>query len=269
MLFAASTGATGVAGAAYRATGIAALALLLLLGACDQGGGSAPVTPVLQVSDQFLAGGQVKVGKAVVRQAGWVTVWHRQEGKLALLGKKPVEPGTHAQVRIDVEEGFADALLAHGVGRLQVVLHHDRGRQGTLEYARGEGPDQPVKVAGKAVSGALYAFYAPGAPDAYIAAQDQEIENRTIVIEEVKASEPATILVHRSRGKVPLVPGSVAKVAVEEGLSEGVEIKLNTHAQVRCGEKLWPMLHVRSTSDDQPYNIDQPIVTTSFVRTCG
>ena len=53
------------------------------------------------------------------------------------------------------------------------------------------------------------------------------------------------------------------------GLHHNVEVRIDADEPVDCGEQLWPMLHVRSTSDEQPYDLDRPVITAPVIKTCN
>ena len=234
--------------------------------ACDDP--TAPAaTPAIRIADQYLVNGQVTIAQAVADQAGWIVIQHQQSGKLPrLLGVAPLNAGTHSNVKVrfgaDVLEGLPD------VGRAWAVLYQDGGQTGVLEIEGESAPDRPLLQEGRVVEQPFYLYHTEAIPEAHLFVNDQEMGRGYVLVEEVKMSEPGDVVIHRSKGNAPLVPGIIGKLALEEGIHQNVEVPLFEGERVACREQLWPMLHVRSTSDDQPYDLDQPVITAPVVRTC-
>jgi len=98
--------------------------------------------------------------------------------------------------------------------------------------------------------------------------QNQQLTRRTLLVEEVVVSEPADLVIHRGRRDRPFIPGIIGKTRVEPGTNRNVEVPIYEEATIACGETLWPMLHVRSESSDQPYEIDHPLITRPATILC-
>ena len=113
------------------------------------------------------------------------------------------------------------------------------------------------------------AHYRTSRPESKIIVEDKSLRNHTLVVDSVIATEPADLVVHRNEEGSPLIPGVIGKARVGKGVNTNVAIDLYEDETVVCGETLWPMLHVRSESEDQPYEIDYPIITEPVTIRCN
>lgn len=243
---------------------IAAASVVVAFAACDSGTATS-LSPELYVSNHFLVDGRVNVSKAALDRPGWVSIWLKEETPPKLLGKRRIGAGWQTNVEVKVDREFVEAHDHEEISRLQARLHYDRSQEGVFEA---EG-DPSVGGEERKVAPSFFLFHTTAIPESHILVSDQDIERRTIVIEEIKASEPCFVVIHRDKGNLPLVPGIIGKTRIEEGVNTNVEVELFENETVQCGEQLWPMLHARSASSDQPYDIDQPIITTSFINVCN
>ena len=246
-------------------------ALLLCLSAtclvaCDD-----PTAPeaasAIRIADQYLVNGRITIAKAVADQAGWVVIQHQQSGRSPrFLGAAPLGAGTHNNLKVRFETDVLESIP--DVGRAWAVLYQDAGQVGMLEIEGEDAPDQPLLQEGRVVEQPFFLYHTEAIPEAHLFVNDQEMGRGYVLIEEVKMSEPGDVVIHRDKGGTPLVPGIIGKLALEEGIHQNVEVPLFGGEEVACREQLWPMLHVRSTSDNQPYDLDQPIITAPVVKTC-
>ena len=230
-------------------------------------GGEGPA-PELRLFTQHAVKNRLTAKRVMLDTPGWIVVRTAAEDASAssVVGTAWVEAGASENVPIELDEalGLADQRIA----RLEAVLHRDTGTPKQFEYG-GEGtPDQPVMRGGRAVTTSFFAQYTDSEPESSITVQNQTLEARTLVVEEVVASEPANLVIHRGRKDRPFIPGIIGKTRVGRGVNRNVQVALFDGATVTCGEVLWPMLHVRTESDDQPYEIDHPIVTKPMTILC-
>ena len=237
-----------------------------LLAACD-GPTASPVDPAIDVADQYVVGNRIVVAQADVKEAGWVVIrWPQAGDGFDVLGVQPVEAGQHRRMTVHLAEQAAEVEGGGGVSRAWATLYHDGGQRGVFEA---EGADRPVLREGQPVERAFRLYHTEAIPEAHLFVTDQDMGRGYVLIEEVKMSEPGDVVIHRDKGGVPLVPGIIGKLALEEGTHQNVEVPLFEGERVACRERLWPMLHVRSTSDHQPYDLDQPVITAPVVKTCS
>ena len=235
---------------------MAILALLAVLAGCDTGSADV-VTPDVKIKDQYLIAGQVSVSEVTANASGWLVIriddGRQQPDGESVLGVAPVKPGTTRPLRLPVH------WVVDDVEPMWAVLHADAGTPGTFD------PADPVLA-----QRAFFLFADEGQRDSRIIADDQAISDRTIVLDEVVATEPGHVVIHRDNGRQtgPRVPGIIAITPVEAGANTDVRLRLYDGEEVACGEVIWPMLHVRNASDDQAYNLDQPIITVPVVHTC-
>ena len=238
------------------------------LAACDDP--AAPVTtPAIRVADQYLVSDRVMVARAVADEAGWVVIQHQESGAPPrLLGTARLETGTHENLEVRLHEEAVEEMPKGSLNRVWGVLYRDGGRAGVLEIEGEEAPDQPLLQDGREVAQPFFLYRIEAIPESHIYVNDQDMGQGYILLEEVKMSEPGDVVIHRSKGNTPLVPGIIGILPLDEGVHQNVKVPLFADERVACREQLWPMLHVRSVSDDQPYNLDQPIITVPVVRTC-
>ena len=240
-----------------------------VLAACD-GPTASPVDPAIDVADQYLVSGRVKVAQADVNEAGWIVIRRPQaRGGFEVLGALPVGAGEHRRMTVYLAEQATKAKDCGEISRVWATLYHDGGQRGVFESEGPDAPDQPVLWEGQPVEQAFYLYHTEAIPEAHLFVTDQDMGRGYVLIEEVKMSEPGDVVIHRDKGDLPLVPGIIGKLALEEGVHQNVEVPLFEGERVACREQLWPMLHVRSTSDSQPYDLDQPVITAPVVRTCS
>ncbi len=249
----------------FLPTGIICFALALA--ACDAGQVAAPTSPDVKAAEQYLIDGTVTVKEVVAPEPGWLVLrlddGHHAPRLDGVLGTALLRQGVNKNVRIEVH------WVVEGVVRLWAVLHRDTGTPGRFEYEGAGTPDGPVEVEGRTVMTAFSAFEGGAVRESRILVEDQFIADHTVYVDEVYASEPGWLVIHRDNGdNRPRVPGIIAIVPVEEGLNLDVAMPLYAEEVVACGEQIWPMLHVRNVSDDQPYKLDRPIITVPVVNTC-
>lgn len=217
------------------------------------------LTPQIVAGNQMLVNQQVKIKKVVAPANGWIVV-RRIDQAPQLAGVVAVAEG----IRLNLPVPYALTLGDYEVAWCSAMLYRDLGRIGQFEPE----VDRPFVVDQQPVEARFFLFKGGEVTDGWIVVEDQEVVNRTVIIEEVGVGEPADLVIHRDAGNRPKVPGVIARKPLEPGIHQQVEVKLFPEETVSCGERLWPMLHVRSVSDDQPYDIDKPIITTSFVVLC-
>ncbi len=218
------------------------------------------LTPQIVAGNQMLVNQQVKIKKVVTPADGWVVV-RRIDRTPQLAGVSAVVRGTRTNLPVPYTLPLADYEAAW----CAATLYRDLGRIGEFEPE----VDRPFLVDGQPVEARFFLFMGGDVTDAWIVVEDQEVVNNTVLIEEVGVAEPADLVIHRDAGGRPKVPGVIARHPLEPGIHRQVAVKLFPEERISCGERLWPMLHVRSVSDNQPYDTDKPIITASFVVLCG
>ncbi len=218
------------------------------------------LTPQIVAGNQMLVNQQVKIKKVVAPAEGWVVV-RRIDRTPQLAGVAAVTEGT----RLNLPVPYALPLGDYEAAWCSATLYRDLGRLGQFE----PDVDRPFLVDQQPVEARFFLFKGGEVTDGWIVVDDQEVVNQTVLIEEVGVAEPADLVIHRDAGNRPKVPGVIARKPLEAGIHRQLEVKLFPEETVACGERLWPMLHVRSVSDNQPYDIDKPIIMTSFVVLCA
>lgn len=224
-------------------------------------------TPELRLFTQHAVKNQLTAKRVTLDQPGWIVVRTTDaDAGATVVGRTWVEAGTHQNVPIELDEALG--LAEKEIARLEATLHYDTGTTQQFEYNGPDTPDPPVQRGNSTVATSFFAQYTDSEPASSITVRNQQLANRTFIVDEVVASEPADMVIHRGRRDRPFIPGIIGKVRITPGTSRNVEVPLFDEATVVCGETLWPMLHVRSESSDQPYEIDHPLITRPATVLC-
>lgn len=225
-------------------------------------------TPELRLFTQHAVQNRLTVKRVTLDQPGWIVVrpTDRNADEPAIVGQTWIDAGTHEGVTIQLDESFG--LAEKTIARLEATLHRDTGTPKQFEYSGPNTPDPPVQRGGSPVAASFFAQYTATEPQSSITVQNQRLTGRTLVVDEVVASEPADLVIHRGRRDRPFIPGIIGLTRIEPGTNRNVEVPIYENATVACGETLWPMLHVRSESSDQPYEIDHPLITRPATVLC-
>ena len=224
-------------------------------------GGAQETEAALAVGDQYTIKDTITVGEVVAPDSGRIIVrGSTPEGDETVVARRDVPPGRHQNLRIGIDPAFnldekKFAFLEAGLYRVSPEGDADSPR-------RFQNDGTPVQAT-------FTAHYRTSTPESRIIVRNKPLSNHTLVVDSVIATEPADLVIHRNRHGGPLIPGIIGKARVGTGVNENVEVKIHQDETVVCGETLWPMLHVRSESADQPYEIDYPIITEPVIIECG
>ena len=212
----------------------------------------------LEVRDQYTLTDTVRIGEVEVPDSARIAIRGTYpDGTRGVVAETDVPPGHHENVKLALDPAFglADRKFAFlDAGLYQITT------SGTA-YRRFE-------TDGQRVQSTFTAHYRTSTPESEIIVRDKPLRAHTLVVDSVIATEPADLVVHRNDVDGPLIPGIIGKARVGTGVNTNVEIDLYDGETVVCGETLWPMLHVRSESADQPYEIDYPIITEPVTIRC-
>ena len=223
--------------------------------------------PVLQIGHQHAVQNRVTVRRVTTPVPSWVVIRGEDEdGALGIIGRARIASGSHRNVQIALDEEFG--LDKKQFAMLEAALYRDTGTAKALEVSNASTANPPVRQGDEVVQKTFFASYTESLPTSSIVVHNQHMEDRVLVLDSVVASEPADVVIHRNNGNRPFVPGIIGKAEVEEGVNTNVRVDLFDGETVICGETLWPMLHVRNESGDQPYLIDHPIVTKPVTKLC-
>jgi len=220
--------------------------------------GTSDPRAALDVGDQYTIRDTITVGRVVVPDSGRILVRATTpEGDNRIVGTATVPPGRHENLRIGLDPDFN--LEEKQFAFLEAGLYRIGPQSSRPERFQNDGTP---------VQSTFTAHYRTSTPESQIIVRDKPLTNRTLVVDSVLATEPADLVIHRNRHDGPLIPGIIGKTRVGTGVNENVEIEIFEDETVVCGETLWPMLHVRSESADQPYEIDYPIITEPVTIRC-
>jgi hypothetical protein len=224
-------------------------------------GGSDTEAAALEVGNQYTLEDTVRIGEVEAPDSARIVIRGTYpDGNKGIVGETVVPPGHRETVKValDPEFGLSDRKFAF----LEAGLYHHEG-------ASGDGSYRWYEVDGQRVQSTFTAHYRTSRPESKIIVEDKSLRNHTLVVDSVIATEPADLVVHRNEEGSPLIPGIIGKARVGKGVNTNVAIDLYEDETVVCGETLWPMLHVRSESEDQPYEIDYPIITEPVTIRCN
>ena len=215
----------------------------------------------LEVRDQYTIKDTVRIGTVEVPDSARLAVrgTYPDESR-GVVAETDVPPGRHTNVKLalDPEFGLPERQFAFlDAGLYQIP----DGTVSDTSYRRFE-------TNGERVQSTFTAHHRTSTPESEIIVRDQALQDRTLVVDSVIAIEPANLVIHRNDRDGPLIPGVIGGTRVGTGVNTDVEIDIKDEETVVCGETLWPMLHVRSESVDQPYEIDYPIITEPVTIRC-
>ena len=216
----------------------------------------------LDIGDQYTIKDTITVGEVVAPDSARILVrGTTPEGTEVVVAQRDVPPGRHQDLRIGIDPAFN--LDEKRFAFLEAGLYRVSADEAEASSRRFQSDGTPVQAT-------FTAHYRTSTPESEIIVRNKPLDNRTLVVDSVIATEPADLVIHRNdRNGGPLIPGIIGKTPVETGLNKNVAIDIFDEETVVCGETLWPMLHVRSESADQPYEIDYPIITEPVTIECG
>ncbi|MBO6522805.1 MAG: hypothetical protein JJ971_03185 [Balneolaceae bacterium] len=234
---------------------ILTLVLTVPFFACDEsstGGDEMTVIPEVSVSTQgTMNGNQVMISGVTAPQDGWIVI-HRSnsnnDGPLVpdIIGKAQVSEGENTSVAIQLEEGVSNNE------KLWAMLHIDDGTIGEYEFDGQNGFDGPVIFEEEIVM----TSFSISQTDPMITSEDQ-VNMGNIFVVDVNAAEDGWIVIHASNATNdgPQVPEIIGKAPVMAGTNTGVEISVDSEANVQTGDMLYPMLHF-DTGTEGEYEFD-------------
>ena len=216
---------------------------------------------VLAVGDQYTIKDTITVGEVVAPDSARILVrGTTPEETETVVARRDVPPGRYQNLRIGIDPAFN--LAEKKFAFLEAGLYRVSSDEANASSRRFQNDGTPVQAT-------FTAHYRTSTPESKIIVRNKPLSNHTLVVDSVIATEPADLVIHRNRHGGPLIPGIIGKARVGTGVNENVEIKIHQDETVVCGETLWPMLHVRSESSEQPYEIDYPIITEPVIVECG
>jgi len=215
----------------------------------------------LEVRDQYTIRDTVRIGTVEVPDSARLAIRSTYpEGSRRVVAEIDVPPGRHTNVKLALDSAF-------GLPERQFAFL-DAGLYQIPRGSAADGPYRRLETKGERVQSTFTAHHRTSTPESEIIVRDQALQNRTLVVDSVIAIEPANLVIHRNDRDGPLIPGVIGGTRVGTGVNTDVEIDIKDEETVMCGETLWPMLHVRSESVDQPYEIDYPIITEPVTIRC-
>lgn len=177
---------------------------------------------------------------ADVSQDGFIVI-HKDNGNdgpvVPDIVSEPVfiEEGRNENVMVPLS---ANADFTDGE-KLWVMLHMDTGTPQVYEFDGSNGLDGPFTADDNIVMAPI------NISSASITVNNQPVMNNTITIAEVKAATDGWLVVHNDDGNGGIVlPDIIGKVMVSEGITQNVEITLDSTNTYTSGQKLFPMLHL-------------------------
>jgi hypothetical protein len=207
----------------------------MLLAACNRS--ATPVPSGDEVYEQVSAGGfkitvspqDARDGKIVVARVespsvSWLAIHKMKNGEPGdVIGYTALETGVSQNVPIEIN-------VAAATPNMFVVIHADTGTLGTFEYPQF---DPPIEIEGETAEVSFHAIVEGG--DVYVTVKDQELENDTILIDEIFVFEPPVwvVIFNDDNGQPGEVIGSEF---VERGAIEYVPVEVDT-------EKATPTLY--------------------------
>jgi len=202
---------------------------------------------LVKVSDQALSGDTVMVDEVVSSGPGWIVIYttdaYGQPDKA--IGHAAVKDGDNQMVMVQVDPTKAQ-------GTLYAQLQFDKGTVGTFEYP---GADEPAMVGVQMIASTFKILDAqttggaatPAALQPSITVKDQEIQNGTVVIQQVVSNGNWWLVIHRQDSKGNMGE-YIGQKLIKNGINTDVVVKINTKLATPV---LYAMLH----EDNAPFGI--------------
>jgi len=210
------------------------------------------MTPSVTVSDQLSLDGEVVVDEIWSDGPGFIVIHADSDGAPGpVIGYRQINDGASQGVAVDIDPRQATPTL-------HAMLHVDTGEVGVYEFGQVEGADVPVRVDDVVVNVPFNVEL--------VRAYDQLLENDTVTIDAVVASENGFIVVHADGGGQPGPVLGFAQIA------EGGNFDVAVDLEGDITGVLYPMLHV-DTGEEGVYEFGQvegadgPVVVDGRVAT--
>lgn len=131
------------------------LTIALIAAAATAQAASHAMAPMVEASDQSLAGGTVTAAKVIAPADGWLVV-HRTDAEMKpgpVVGHAPLMMGENIDVTATLTEAVAPGEM------LMLMVHGEDGGMtvGTFEYTLGAKEDGPVRLDGNLVMATITA----------------------------------------------------------------------------------------------------------------
>ncbi|MDC6350446.1 hypothetical protein PP178_02705 [Zeaxanthinibacter sp. PT1] len=201
------------------------------------------------VSDQTLsADNKLTIAQATFPEDGWIVI-HPDNGSDAPDQSTNLnEPLLVSEaIATDIEVTLKDDVTIEDEQKLWVVLYKDDGTLGTFEYDGQNGLDMPYMNDDNQLLTASFIVNVDAEANATgsFTAEDQDIEDNTLIVSEVTVDQDSWVVVHADNGEDgPVVPEIISEpVFLEAGTYNDVEVSLNNSANIKENDKLWIMLH--------------------------
>lgn len=212
--------------------------------------------PSVSVMDQAVEAGTVTVPEAVSDGPGWMVIHADADGAPGpVIGQAALSDGVNTDVSVEIDTGAATETL-------WAMLHTDTGEEGTYEFPDA---DPPVSVDDQIV---VEPFTVTGlAVTPSVAVNDQDVEDGTVVVQEVVSDGPGWIVIHQEEEGAP--GPVIGQAAVSDGTNENVSVEIDA---AEATETLFAMLHTDTGEEgtyefpdaDPPVSVDDQIVLQPF-----
>lgn len=199
---------------------VIALALVIPVAAQD---GESMGTPSVEVSDQVVLHGAVRITSAFSEGPGFIAV-HADGGGAPgpVIGNRAINAGWNYSFDVPIDTAAATPVL-------YAMLHTDTGEIGVYEFGTVEGADGPVVIDGAPVT--------PAFNVSVLNAADQ-VFGGSLQINSVTVAQPSWVVIHSGDASAP---GPVlGQTLVNPGTTASVQVTLSGDVT----SVLWPMLHV-------------------------
>ncbi|TDQ32647.1 DUF7282 domain-containing protein [Zeaxanthinibacter enoshimensis] len=211
------------------------------------------------VSDQTLsADNKLTIAQATFPEDGWIVI-HPDNGSDAPDQSTNLnEPLLVSEaIATDIEVTLKDDVTIEDEQKLWVVLYKDDGTLGTFEYDGQSGLDMPYMNDDNQLLTASFIVNVDAEASGSFTAEDQDIEDNTLIVSSVTVDQNSWVVVHADNGEDgPVVPEIISEpVFLEAGTHNDVEVTLNNSANIKENDKLWIMLHA-DTGASAEYEFD-------------
>ena len=192
--------------------------------------------PRIEIDEQLPINNSVLLRRVHAAENGWVVIHANDDGiPGAVLAMAPVVEGVTLDVSITLPTDSTWLLTAGD--SLWATLHYDRGVEGSYEFP---GVDSPVQLQNGEIVTVPFLISQPDMLS--ITVNDQEIVEKTILVDEIITEGPGWITVQRDNGQGgPISTVGIGHTQVFAGKNTSISISLDQ--SVSKGGRLWIVLH--------------------------
>jgi hypothetical protein len=202
----------------------------------------------ISVSPQDARDGKIVVARVEAPSVSWLAIHKMKDGEPGnVIGYAELETGVSQNVAVEID-------VAEATPTMFATIHTDSGALGAFEYPQF---DPPIEVDGKPVEVAFHAIVEGG--DVYVTVNDQELENDTVLVDEIFVFEPPVwVAIFNDSGGQP--GEMIGYEFVAEGAIEYIPVEVDTE---KATPTLYAILYAAQDSLST-FNPDEALIVEAY-----